>query len=106
MKRRSFSDPDGAYDVGGFETDPRTVDGLPGWYEPHLEAWAKHAEFATTLWFWNTELGWVTMHPILERYGWEYVQSIVWDKGVAHIAGNVNSNTIRQFPVVTEVCVF
>ena len=36
-----------------------------------------------------------------------YVQSIVWDKGVAHIAGNVNSNTIRQFPVVvTEVCVF
>lgn len=28
----------------------------------------------------------------------------MWDKGIAHIAGNVNSKTIRRFPVVTEVC--
>ena len=40
------------------------------------------------------------------RHGWEYVQTIVWDKGIAHIAGNVNGTTIRQFPVVTEVCAF
>lgn len=36
----------------------------------------------------------------------------VWDKGMAHIAGNVNSKTgnvnsktIRRFPIVTEICV-
>ena len=35
--------------------------------------------------------------------GREYVQLVTWDKGLSHIAGNVNGNTIRQFPVVTEV---
>lgn len=30
----------------------------------------------------------------------------MWNKGVGHIAGNVNSKTIRHYPVVTEVCVF
>lgn len=43
------------------------------------------------------------MHPLLEANGWEYVQLVTWDKGLSHIAGNVNGNTIRQFPVVTEV---
>jgi site-specific DNA-methyltransferase (adenine-specific) len=46
------------------------------------------------------------VHPVLAEFGWEYVQLIIWDKGVAHIAGNVNGRTIRQFPVVTEVCAF
>lgn len=97
---------DGAYGVGGFPGDPRTAEGLAEWYEPHIEAWSKHSRPATTLWFWNTELGWATVHPALDRHGWEYVQTIVWDKGIAHIAGNVNGNTIRRFPVVTEVCAF
>ena len=97
---------DGAYGVGGFPGDPRTPHGLADWYRPHVEAWAKHARPASTLWFWNTEIGWATVHPLLEEHGWEYVQSIVWDKGVGHIAGNVNGDTIRRFPVVTEMCVF
>jgi hypothetical protein len=29
----------------------------------------------------------------------------VWDKGLAHVAGNTNTQTLRKFPVVTEVCV-
>ena len=97
---------DGAYGVGGFPGDPRTPQGLADWYRPHVEAWAKHVRPASTLWFWNTEIGWATVHPLLEEHGWEYVQSIVWDKGVGHIAGNVNGDTIRRFPVVTELCVF
>ena len=97
---------DGAYGVGGFPGDPRTTDGLGDWYETHAEAWSAHAHPSSTLWFWNTELGWATVHPVLVRHGWEYVQTVVWDKGVAHVAGNVNSATIRRFPVVTEVCVF
>ncbi len=96
---------DGAYGVGGFPGDPRTPDGLGEWYEPHIEAWSEHAHPATTLWFWNTEVGWATVHPLLSDHGWTYVQSIVWDKGLGHIAGNVNGETIRRFPVVTELCV-
>jgi len=96
---------DGAYGVGGFPGDPRTPVGLVEWYRPHVEHWSKHAEPATTLWFWNTEIGWANVHPLLEENGWQYEQSITWNKGIAHIAGNVNGQTLRRFPVVTEVCV-
>ena len=94
---------DGAYGVNGFNGDTHGPDGLPGWYEPHIAAWSECAKPSTSLWFWNTEIGWATMHPLLDSYGWDYVQLVTWDKGLAHIAGNVNGRTIRQFPVVTEV---
>ena len=97
---------DGAYGVGGFPGDPRTPDGLDEWYAEHIDMWSKRAHPATTLWFWNTEIGWATVHPLLAKGGWEYVQTILWDKGIAHIAGNVNGATIRRLPTVTEVCVF
>ena len=97
---------DGAYGVGGFPGDPRTTDTLPEWYTPHIESWSQRAMPSTTLWFWNTELGWATIHPILVENGWDYVQTVVWDKGIGHIAGNVNGHTIRQFPVVSEICAF
>lgn len=104
--RPSLIISDGAYGVGGFPGDPRTPTELANWYAPHIENWSKFAQAATTLWFWNTEIGWAHVHPLLAESGWEYVQSIVWDKGISHIAGNVNGDTIRQFPVATEVCVF
>lgn len=94
---------DGAYGVGGFDGDPKNVDQLADWYEPHVKAWSKAATTETSLWLWNTELGWATIHPLLLANGWSYVQLITWDKGVKHIAGNVNGNTIRRFPVATEV---
>ena len=97
---------DGAYGVGGFPGDPRTPEDLAEWYAPHVEAWSKHSLPSSTLWFWNTEVGWATVHPVLAEFGWDYIQTIVWDKGIGHIAGNVNGDTIRRFPVVTEVCVF
>lgn len=96
---------DGAYGVAGFPGDPPTPDGLAAWYEPHIAAWSRHATPQTTLWFWGTEIGWATVHPSLRRHGWAYRACHTWDKGVAHVAGNVNSKTIRRFPVVTEVCV-
>lgn len=97
---------DGAYGVGGFPGDPRTPETLADWYAPHIESWAKLARPSSTLWFWNTEVGWATVHPLLDAAGWKYEQTITWDKGIGHVAGNVNSRTIRRFPVVTEVCVF
>jgi hypothetical protein len=95
---------DGAYGVRGFHGDTTGPEGLVEWYRPHVEEWSRAARPATTLWFWNTEVGWATVHPLLIAHGWDYVQTVTWDKGLAHIAGNVNGKTIRRFPVVSEVC--
>lgn len=95
---------DGPYGVGGFPGDPITPDSLAEWYEPHIAAWSEKAEPFTTLWIWNTEVGWATVHPVLIRHGWQYVGCNIWNKGIAHIAGNCNTKTLRQFPIVTEVC--
>lgn len=96
---------DGPYGVNGFPGDLLTPDGLAEWYEPHIKKWSDCATPLTTLWFWNTEVGWATVHPTLKKYGWDYVSCCIWDKGMSHVAGNVNTKTIRHLPVVTEVCV-
>ena len=96
---------DGAYGIGSFPGDPTSAASLPAWYSQHINEWSKRAIPETTLWFWNTELGWATIHPLLEANGWSYRACHIWDKGIGHIAGNANSRTLRRFPVVTEVCV-
>lgn len=95
---------DGPYGVGSFPGDPVSHETLPEWYRPHVAHWAERALPETTLWFWNTEIGWASVHPVLAELGWEYRSCHIWDKGVGHIAGNANSKTLRRFPVVTEVC--
>ena len=97
---------DGAYGVGGFPGDPWTTEDIIEWYRPHVLEWAQRSQPAATLWFWNTEHGWATVHPLLVEHGWKYEQTIIWDKGMRHVAGNSNGKTLRRFPVVTEVCVF
>ncbi len=96
---------DGPYGVSGFPGDENKWNSLADWYEPHIQAWSERATPQTTLWFWNTEVGWAAVHPVLVRHGWEYRCCNIWDKGMSHIAGNVNTQTLRKFPIVTEVCV-
>jgi site-specific DNA-methyltransferase (adenine-specific) len=96
---------DGPYGLGKFPGEPVSPDGLAEWYAPHAAAWAARATAETTLWFWNSEIGWQKSHPALELHGWQYEECCVWDKGIAHVAGNCNSRTIRGMPVVTEVAV-
>lgn len=96
---------DGPYGVSGFPGDPPVPETLADWYDPHVKAWSESATPLTTLWFWNTEIGWANVHPVLVRHGWRYVNCHIWDKGLSHIAGNSNTRTLRKFPVVTEVCV-
>jgi site-specific DNA-methyltransferase (adenine-specific) len=96
---------DGPYGVGGYPGDPPIPERLAEWYEPHIQKWTECSTPVTTLWFWNTEVGWANVHPILVKHGWEYRNCHVWDKGIAHIAGNSNGKTLRKFPVTTEVCV-
>jgi len=95
---------DGPYGISGFPGDLPAIDKLADWYEPHIEKWTQKSSAQTTLWFWNTEVGWATVHPVLLKHGWRYRGCHVWDKGIAHIAGNVNGKSIKKLPVVTEVC--
>ncbi|MDY6806415.1 MAG: DNA methyltransferase [Cyanobacteriota bacterium] len=96
---------DGAYGLGLFPSEPSSPTELADWYAPHIAAWSRYSLPETTLWFWCSEIGWATVHPVLANNGWQYRCTNIWDKGIGHIAGNVNSKTIRQFPIVTEVCV-
>ncbi len=75
------------------------------WYRPHVREWSAKATPQTTLWFWNSEVGWATVPPLLVEFGWEYHGCHIWDKGLGHIAGNANTHTLRKLPVTTEVCV-
>ena len=96
---------DGPYGLGKYPGEPKSPAALDEWYAPHVAMWAKYSKPDTTLWFWNSEIGWANSHSIFEAHGWEYEEVAVWDKGIAHIAGNVNSRTIRGLPVVTEIAV-
>lgn len=96
---------DGPYGLGSYPGDPPTPDNLAEWYAPQIARWSEKATPQTTLWFWNSELGWATVHPGLVAQGWKYRSCHVWDKGLEHVAGNANSRTLRKFPIVTEVCV-
>jgi DNA modification methylase len=96
---------DGPYGIGGFPGDPTTADNLGEIYEPHIKIWTEKSTANTTLWFWNTELGWANVHPYLIKHGWEFINCHTWDKGLGHIAGNANTKTLRKLPVVSEVCV-
>lgn len=96
---------DGPYGLASYPGDPPTPRELGEAYRRHLRAWSEYSLPSTTLWFWNSELGWATVHPVIEEEGWEYRSCHVWDKGIAHAAGNSNTKTLRKFPVVSEVCV-
>lgn len=96
---------DGPYGVGGYDGDLSDVNDLGNWYEKHIEVWSDRCSSQTTLWFWNTEIGWAEVHPFLKKYGWKYKSCNVWNKGIGYLAGNVNTKTIRNFPIVTELCV-
>jgi hypothetical protein len=96
---------DGPYGVAGFPGDLPTVDELANWYRPHIEEWARLSTPQTTLWFWGTEIGWANVHPLFVQNDWEYRSCHIWDKGMSHVAGNSNTQTLRKLPVVTEVCV-
>lgn len=96
---------DGPYGIGGFPGDPTTSENLGEVYRPFIEEWSRRSTPSTTLWFWNTELGWANVHPVIIENGWEFVNCHTWNKGLGHVAGNANTKTLRKFPVVSEVCV-
>lgn len=95
---------DGPYGLSSYNGDLRQYQELADWYEPHIKKWMEKAPFGATLWFWNTEIGWAVVHPVLVKLGWTYKGCNIWNKGIGHIAGNHNSQKATKLPVVTEVC--
>ncbi len=96
---------DGPYGLSKFPGDPKSADALANIYAPHFAAWSKYSLPQTTLWFWCSELGWAEVHGLLRTHGWTYKAAHIWDKGIGHVAGNCNGDSIRGFPVVSEICV-
>lgn len=96
---------DGPYGVNGYDGDFDSPTDLIPFYDKHIRAWTKYANPGATLWFWNTELGWATVHSLFDKYGWEYKGVNTWNKGRGFIAGNINTKSLSSFPVVTEVAV-
>jgi len=95
---------DGPYGLKFFAEDFVNGKELAEWYRLHIENW-KHTS-RTVLLFCGREISWASVHPVLEENGWVYKQLIVWDKSISHVAGRVNSETQRTFPIVTEVIAF
>lgn len=95
---------DGPYGLKSYPGDPPTPDGLADFYRPFLRRWYDLSLPSATLWFWNSEQGWANCHREIEANGWEFRNCHIWNKGMAHVAGNCNTKTIRKYPVVTEVC--
>ena len=71
---------DGGYGVSGFKGDAREPAELKAWYLGHIQSWSRSSRPGTTLWFWNTEIGWAIVHPVLDEHGWEYVGCNIWNK--------------------------
>ena len=94
---------DGPYGVDGFPGDARSPAALAQWYAPHIAAWSSAATPQTTLWFWNTEAGWATVHGALLAHGWAYRCCNIWDKGLGHIAGNANARTLMRAKFHCEI---
>ena len=97
---------DGAYGIGGFPGDPKSPRGLADWYRPHLEAWDRLAAPSSSLYFWCTPEGCARMLPVVEEYGWRFYSSVRWHKGMAALAGRLDSEAIRGWPVSSEDCYF
>ena len=92
---------DGAYGIRG-DTPGDTVEApaLLSWYREHIAAWSAAATPDTTLWLWNTEIGWAIVHSALDQAGWDHVETVIWDKGPRGAVAWPGA----VFTVVTEVC--
>ena len=97
---------DGAYGIGGFPGDPTDPRKLAEWYAPHLDAWDRLAAPSSSLYFWCTPEGCSRMLPAVEAAGWRYYCRIVWSKGMAALAGRLDTEAMRGWPVASEDCYF
>jgi len=96
---------DGPYGIGkDRQWDPGSVAELPALYEPHVAAWDRLCKPAASVYFWGTAASWAAVHPVILAHGWRFRALVVWDKGMASLAGRLDTEACRTWPDVTEVC--
>lgn len=97
---------DGPYSLGKAHWDKQGIEGLAGWYRPHFEDVGRICAPSASLYVWNTAAGWARLDAVLRSMGWTFRALVTWDKGVAHMAGRVDTGGLRTWFDVTEVCGF
>jgi site-specific DNA-methyltransferase (adenine-specific) len=97
---------DGPYAMQKAAWDRLQIEDLPEWYRPHLEDADRLLGASASLYFWNTSAGWAAVHPVILSMGWTFRSLVVWDKTVAHMAGRVDTNGLRTWFDISEVCGF
>jgi hypothetical protein len=83
-----------------------SIDDLADWYRPHFEDVDRVCAPSASLYVWNTAAGWARLDAVLRSMGWTFRALVTWDKGLAHMAGRVDTGGLRTWFDVTEVCGF
>ena len=98
---------DGAYGLAKAAWDRIPRGGtLADLYQGHLDDVGRVCAASASLYLWNTSAGWAELHPHILARGWTFRALITWDKGVASMAGKVDTAGLRTWFDVTEVCGF
>lgn len=97
---------DGPYGVRIAEWDRMKPADLPAWYEPHIREWSRICAPSATIYHWGTAEGEGYVRKVYRRHGWTFRGCITWDKGIATLAGRLDTEAMRMWPDVTEVCGF
>ena len=100
-----MAEVDGPYAMNMADWDTMGLAGLAAWYRPHLERLTSLMAKSASVYLWNTAEGWALLNPEMQRLGWTFRALIVWDKGVASLAGK-GVEGMRTWPSVTEFCGF
>ena len=97
---------DGAYGMKKAAWDMVSIDDLPGWYAPHIEAWGRLCMPSASVYLWNTAAGWARLDPVMRAAGWTFRALVTWEKIDARAGNCADVETVRTWPDVTEVCGF
>jgi DNA-binding transcriptional regulator YiaG len=98
---------DGPYGMSKAAWDKMSLDDLPAWYAPHIEAWGRLCMPSASVYLWNTAAGWARLDPVMRAAGWTFRALVTWDKGLAFLQANhADLNNCRTWKDVTEVCGF
>ena len=100
-----MAEVDGPYAMNMADWDTMGLAGLAAWYRPHLERLTSLMAKSASVYLWNTAEGWALLNPEMQRLGWTFRSLIVWNKGLAALAGK-GMDGVRTWPSVTEFCGF
>lgn len=100
----SMAEVDGPFGMNKAAWDRMNIEGLADWYTPHLTRLTSLMLPSATVYLWNTAEGWARLDPVMRRLGWTSRALLTWNKGMGALAGRLDTEKIRCWPDVTEVC--